>query len=105
MLSLALSSPPAQVTYCRVHQRAWVASLDRWVTFRVPTRDGSPITDAPCDLCTATHHSSEAVAGHRRWSTLHHVDMPALRLAPTLVLTEERVAPLLALPYDTAACQ
>jgi hypothetical protein len=47
MLSLVLSSPQAPLSYCRVHQRAWVASLDRWVVFQVPTRDSSPVTDAP----------------------------------------------------------
>jgi hypothetical protein len=62
MLSLALGSPPAHVTYCRVHQRAWVASLDRWVVFHVPTRDGSPITDARCDLCSAAHPGEERIA-------------------------------------------
>ena len=55
MLSLVLGSPPAQLIYCRVHQRAWVASLDRWVAFHVPTRDGSPRRDAPCDRCPARH--------------------------------------------------
>jgi hypothetical protein len=55
MLSLFLGSSPAQLTHCRVHQRVWVASLDRWVAFHVPTRDGSPGTDAPCDHCRAEH--------------------------------------------------
>jgi hypothetical protein len=53
MLSLILSAPPAGFTHCRLHQRAWGASLDRWVMFHVPTRDGSPGTDTPCDRCLA----------------------------------------------------
>ena len=63
MLALVLGSPPAQLTYCRVHQRAWVAALDRWVAFHVPTRDGSPSTDAPCDRCAAGHHGAEMGGG------------------------------------------
>ena len=68
MLALVLGSPPAPLTYCRVHQRAWVASLDRWVAFHVPTRDGSPGTDAPCDRCAAGHQRAEVVGGHRGWN-------------------------------------
>jgi hypothetical protein len=68
MRALVLGSPPAHMTYCRVHQRAWVASLDRWVAFHVPTRDGSPSTDTPCDRCAAGHHRAEGVGGHGGWS-------------------------------------
>ena len=68
MLALVLGSPPAQLPYCRVHQRAWVAALERWVAFHVPTRDGSPGTDAPCDRCGVRPHGAEMVGGHRGWS-------------------------------------
>jgi hypothetical protein len=62
MLTLVLGSRPAPLTltYCRVHQRAWVASLDRWVAFHVPTRDGNPVTDAPCDRCCVQPHDDPA---------------------------------------------
>ena len=75
MLALGLGSSPAGLTHCRVHQRAWVASLDRWVAFHVPTRDGSPGTDAPCDRCAAGpqgRRGSEGTsggAGHARGTT------------------------------------
>ena len=68
MFSLRLGSSPTGFTHCRVHQRAWVASLDCWVAFHVPTRDGSPVTDAPCDRCLAGHDNAAAVGGHRGWS-------------------------------------
>jgi hypothetical protein len=68
MFALGLGSPPAPLTYCRVHQRAWVASLDRWVAFHVPTRDGSPSTDAPCDRCAAGPQRAEGVGGYWGWS-------------------------------------
>ena len=71
MLALVLGSPPVPLTYCRVHQRAWVASLDRWVTFRIPTRDGSPVTDALCDHCLVRSRGAEVVGGHRGWSWTH----------------------------------
>src|SRR5262249_1450173 len=29
-----------KLRYCRVHQRAWVESLDQWMAFREPTRYG-----------------------------------------------------------------
>ena len=64
MLSMVFGSPPAPLTYCRVHQRAWVASLERWVAFHVPTRNGSPGTDAPCDRCGVRPHGAEGVGGH-----------------------------------------
>ena len=69
MLALVLGSPPAPLTYCRVHQRVWVASLNHWVAFHVPTRDGSPVTDAPCDRCRAGDESTRPVEGPRGWST------------------------------------
>ena len=68
MLALVLGSLSAPLTYCCVHQRAWMASLDRWVTFHVPTRNGSPSTDAPCDRCAAEPQRVEGVGGHGRWS-------------------------------------
>jgi hypothetical protein len=52
----------------RMHERAWVASLDRCMAFHVLTGDGSQGTDAPCDCCTAGHHGTEAVGGHPGWS-------------------------------------
>jgi hypothetical protein len=67
MLTLVLGSLPAPLTYCCVHQRAWVTSLNQWVAFHVPTRDGSPVTDAPCDCCLAGHEHARAVRGHRGW--------------------------------------
>jgi hypothetical protein len=67
MLSLVLGSPPAPMRYCRVHQRAWVTSLDRWVTFHVPTRDGNPSTDVPCDLCRTLPRGGEVLGEHREW--------------------------------------
>ena len=60
-VTMFFGSPPAPLTYCRVHQRAWVASLERWVAFHVPTRDGSPGMDAPCDRCLGRPHSAEVV--------------------------------------------
>jgi hypothetical protein len=63
MFSLRLGSSPTGFTHCRVHQRAWVASLDCWVAFHVPTRDGSPVTDAPCDRCLGRPHDTEEVGG------------------------------------------
>ena len=68
MFSLRLGSSPTGFTHCRVHQRAWVASLDRWVAFHVPTRDGSPSTDAPCDRCAAGYQRVEGGGGHGEWS-------------------------------------
>ena len=56
ILALGLGSPPAPLTSCRVHQRAWVA-------FHVPTRDGSPGTDAPCDRYAAGPQRVEGVGG------------------------------------------
>jgi hypothetical protein len=56
MVSTLLVSPTARLTYCRVHQRAWVESLDQWMAFREPTLYGSPVTEAVCDLCTASRH-------------------------------------------------
>jgi hypothetical protein len=53
MFALVLGSSPAPLTHCRVHQRVWVVALDRWVAFHVPTKNGSPVTDAPCDHCRA----------------------------------------------------
>jgi hypothetical protein len=65
---MLLGSPSAHVTYCRVHQRAWVESLDRWVAFRTPTRDGISVTDAPCDTCTALSTGAEVLGRRRGWS-------------------------------------
>ena len=62
-VTMVFGSSPAGVTHCRVHQRAWVASLDRWVAFHVPTRDGSTSRDAPCDRCPARHQRAEGVGG------------------------------------------
>ena len=56
MFATLLVSPTASVKYCRVHQRAWVESLDRWMAFREPTLYGSPVTEAVCDTCTASRH-------------------------------------------------
>ena len=56
MFATLLVSPRASVKYCRVHQRAWVESLDRWMAFREPTLYGSPVTEAVCDTCTASRH-------------------------------------------------
>ena len=53
MFSTLFVSPTASLKYCRVHQRAWVESLDRWVAFREPVLYGSPVTEAMCDTCTA----------------------------------------------------
>ncbi len=53
MFATLLVSPRASVKYCRVHQRAWVESLDQWMAFREPTRYGSPVTEAVCDICNA----------------------------------------------------
>ena len=69
MVSTLLVSLTASVTYCRVHQRAWAASLDQWLAFCVPTRYGSHVTDAMCDLCTASRKVAEYGAGRRAWST------------------------------------
>jgi hypothetical protein len=33
MFATLLVSPRASMKYCRVHQRAWVESLDQWMTF------------------------------------------------------------------------
>ena len=49
-LSLATTTT---LQYCRRHQRAWVESLDQWVAFPERAMYGSPITEAPCDTCTA----------------------------------------------------
>ena len=54
MFAMLLVSPTARLTYCRVHQRAWVASLDQWMACREPTVYGSPVTEAVCDFCTAS---------------------------------------------------
>jgi hypothetical protein len=59
MFATLLVAPSASVKYCRVHQRAWVESLDQWMAFREPTRSGSPVTAAVCDLCTASRHGAE----------------------------------------------
>ena len=67
-VAMILGSPSAHVTYCRVHQRAWVESLDRWVAFRTPTREGVSVTDAPCDTCTAMPTGAAGVGGRRGWS-------------------------------------
>jgi hypothetical protein len=67
-VAMLLGSPSAHVTYCRVHQRAWVESLDRWLAFRTPTRDGVSVTDAPCDTCTALPIGAEGSGGRRGWS-------------------------------------
>jgi len=56
MFSTLLVSPTARLTDCRVHQRAWVESLDQWMAFREPTLYGSPVTEAVCDLCTASRN-------------------------------------------------
>ena len=64
MLSLVLGSSPAGFTHCRVHQRAWVAALDRWVAFHVPTRDGNPVTDGPCDYCLVLPHGTRRMPPH-----------------------------------------
>ena len=53
MFATGLVSPTASVQYCRVHQRAWVESLDQWIACREPTRYGSPVTEAVCDICNA----------------------------------------------------
>lgn len=65
---MLLGAPSTHVTYCRVHQRAWVESLDRWVAFRTPTRDGVSVTDTPCDTCTAMPTGAAGVGGRRGWS-------------------------------------
>jgi hypothetical protein len=56
MFSTLLVSLTARLKYCRVHQRAWVESLDQWMAFREPTLYGSPVTEAVCDTCTASRH-------------------------------------------------
>lgn len=56
MFATFLDSPTARLQYCRVHQRAWVASLDQWMAFREPTPYRSPVTEAVCDTCTASRH-------------------------------------------------
>jgi hypothetical protein len=63
MFATGLVSPTASVQYCRVHQRAWVESLDQWIACREPTRYGSPVTEAVCDLCTASRHVAEVGEG------------------------------------------
>jgi hypothetical protein len=60
MFATLLVSPRASMKYCRVHQRAWVESLDQWMTFREPTRYGSPVTEAVCDICNASCHVTES---------------------------------------------
>ena len=65
MFATLLVAPSASVKYCRVHQRAWVESLDQWMAFREPTRYGSPVTAAGCDLCTASRHGAEGREGRR----------------------------------------
>ncbi len=59
MCATLLVSPTARLTYCRVHQRAWVESLDQWMAFREPTLYGSPVTEAVCDICTASRKVAE----------------------------------------------
>ena len=60
MFATLLVSPRASVKYCRVHQRAWVESLDQWMAFREPTRYGSPVTEAMCDICNASCQVAES---------------------------------------------
>ena len=67
MCAMLLVSPTARLTYCRVHQRAWVASRDQWMAFREPTLYGSPVTEAVCDLCTASRPVTECGEGCRGW--------------------------------------
>ena len=67
MFAMLLVSPTARLTYCRVHQRAWVASMDRWMAFREPTLYGSPVTEAVCDLCTVSRPVTECGEGGRGW--------------------------------------
>ena len=59
-----LVSPIARVQYGRVHQRAWVESLDQWRAFRELTRYGSPVTEAMCDICIASRHGTAFGEGH-----------------------------------------
>jgi hypothetical protein len=59
MFATLLVSPTARLTYCRVHQRAWVESLDQWMAFREPTLYGSPVTAVACDICTASRNGAE----------------------------------------------
>ena len=66
-VTMVFGSSPAGFTHCRVHQRAWVVSLERWVAFHVPTRDGSPGTDAQCDRCAAGDQWAEGVGGQGGW--------------------------------------
>jgi len=63
MFSTLLVSPPARLPYCRVHQRVWVESLDRWMTFREPALYGSPVLEAVCDTCTASRKGVECGGG------------------------------------------
>ncbi len=63
MFATLLVSPRASVKYCRVHQRAWVESLDQWMAFREPTRYGSPVTEAVCDICNASCQVAEFEEG------------------------------------------
>jgi hypothetical protein len=59
MFATLLVSPRASLKYCRVHQRAWVESLDRWVAFREPALYGSPVTEAVCDICPTSRNVAE----------------------------------------------
>jgi hypothetical protein len=59
MFATLLVSPTASVKYCRVHQRAWVESLDQWIAFREPALYGSPMMEAVCDICATARHSAE----------------------------------------------
>ena len=65
MLTTLPLSPTANLKYCRVHQRAWVASLDQWMVFREPTLYGSPVMEAMCDICTALRHGAGCGEGRR----------------------------------------
>ena len=58
-------SPTANLPYCRVHQRAWVASLDQWMGFCEPTLYGSPVTEAKCDRWTAWRQDAGCGEGRR----------------------------------------
>lgn len=59
MLAMLLGSLPAHFPSCRVHQRAWVESLERWGAFRTPPLDGISLTEDPCDMCIALRHGTE----------------------------------------------
>ena len=67
MCARLLVSPTARLTYGRIHQRAWVASLDLWLACREPTVEGSPATEAVCDLWAASRPDTACGEGCRGW--------------------------------------